>query len=218
MTAVTNELISKIANELNAEGIRPTLAAIRKRLGKGSFTTISEGLNIWKQGEQQRQTIIEDVLPAEVIEQMSAFGSRLWATAIEKANKRLANEREELRKASVSVLQQIEEAKELNAILNHELDERDKKIEALESKLHESHKKWEDLRQKLEQARQEHDNFRKKIGEETNRFSQKLIKAESERDEAFKAAKNLREELAKTQGKLEQIQEHNKNLLEKLSR
>ena len=43
--AVTREQIFAVADELDAAGQKPTLAAVRKALGGGSFTTISEAMN-----------------------------------------------------------------------------------------------------------------------------------------------------------------------------
>ena len=46
--ALTVAQIHQAADELDAEGIRPTLAAVRKRVGSGSFTTISEAMTSWR--------------------------------------------------------------------------------------------------------------------------------------------------------------------------
>ncbi|EBG1931025.1 KfrA, partial [Salmonella enterica] len=40
--AITEEQIMRAADELDQEGQNPTLARVRKKLGGGSFTTISE--------------------------------------------------------------------------------------------------------------------------------------------------------------------------------
>ncbi|EAN5736141.1 hypothetical protein EJD04_25860 [Salmonella enterica] len=46
--AITTEQIMKAADELNQEGQNPTLARVRKKLGGGSFTTISEVMIEWR--------------------------------------------------------------------------------------------------------------------------------------------------------------------------
>ena len=46
--ALTVAQIHQAADEIDAEGQRPTLAAVRKRLGSGSFTTISEAMASWR--------------------------------------------------------------------------------------------------------------------------------------------------------------------------
>jgi hypothetical protein len=46
--AIDKQQIFKAANELDLTGHSPTLAAVRKVLGGGSFTTISEAMNEWR--------------------------------------------------------------------------------------------------------------------------------------------------------------------------
>ncbi|EBH0783176.1 hypothetical protein FJ875_23625 [Salmonella enterica] len=46
--AITTEQIMKAADELDREGQNPTLARVRKKLGGGSFTTISEVMIEWR--------------------------------------------------------------------------------------------------------------------------------------------------------------------------
>ena len=42
--AITTQQIHAIADQLHEQGIKPTLAEVRKALGGGSFTTISEAM------------------------------------------------------------------------------------------------------------------------------------------------------------------------------
>lgn len=44
-------LVSRAAKAMVAEGIRPTVAGIRERIGKGSNTTILKALKDWESGE-----------------------------------------------------------------------------------------------------------------------------------------------------------------------
>ena len=46
--AITKEQIFAVADDLDAAGQNPTLASVRKQLGGGSFTTISEAMNEWR--------------------------------------------------------------------------------------------------------------------------------------------------------------------------
>lgn len=92
---ITREQIHTIANTLNAQGMRPTLAAVRRMLGAGSFTTISEALNEWKMAQsadagKQGQESIPDLL----MERLHTFGSALWLDAMGLATNRFALDRE----------------------------------------------------------------------------------------------------------------------------
>ncbi|MBA2655440.1 MAG: DNA-binding protein [Tatlockia sp.] len=216
---ITNEQIIKAADELDAQGIRPTLAALRKRIGSGSFTTISEGLNLWKQAHQkQPQLSAQDLLPTEITEHLTFLGHKLWASAMEKANNRLLSERELFIKNQNELNQQIDEAKELNVQINQELEEKDKALEALKLEIEQNQNILMETRSQLEQTKQAHEGYKRKIADETHRNGQKLLNAKKEHDEAIKEAKELSQQLAKIQGKLEQVQEHNKALLQTLGR
>ena len=92
--AITREQIYTVADTLNSQGMRPTLAAVRRMLGAGSFTTISEALNEWKitqsagTGKQAQETI-----PEHLMERLHTFGSALWLEAMSLAANRLALDR-----------------------------------------------------------------------------------------------------------------------------
>lgn len=91
---LTVEQIHAAADGLDAEGIRPTLAAVRRRLGSGSFTTISEAMTSWRSAKVV--TAVVEPLPGEVDQRVTAMGQELWALAMAAAGARLAGEREEL--------------------------------------------------------------------------------------------------------------------------
>ena len=46
--AITREQIWAAADEIDAAGQNPTLAAVRKAVGGGSFTTIQDAMTEWK--------------------------------------------------------------------------------------------------------------------------------------------------------------------------
>ena len=56
--AISKDQIFAAADELDAAGQSPTRAAVRKALGGGSFTTISEGMTDWKARKAAKETQI----------------------------------------------------------------------------------------------------------------------------------------------------------------
>lgn len=59
---ITPDQVHAIADEIRAEGGKPTLRAVRERLGTGSMGTVSKHLQQWKAG-QERHTATELALP-----------------------------------------------------------------------------------------------------------------------------------------------------------
>ena len=123
--AITLQDIHAVADTIAAEGGKPTLAIVRKALGGGSFTTISEGMQAWKV-KHQAQTIVtplREAAPAAVSERLSAFGGEIWAIALELSNARLQSEREALEQVRQELAQTQQETIDLADQLNEELEQ-----------------------------------------------------------------------------------------------
>ncbi len=121
--AITKEQIHSAADELDAAGKSPTLAEVRKLVGGGSFTTISEAMTEWKARRSAQPSVIRDPAPPAVVEKLTEFGAEVWAAAMELANTRLATEREALDGARGEMEAARAEAAELADQLTAELDE-----------------------------------------------------------------------------------------------
>ena len=94
--AITHEQIIETATALLARGESPTLAAVRRELGGGSFTTISDALKTWRT-ETAAQTQTETVqVPPKVQEALSQAGVLIWTEATRQHAAQLAAEREVL--------------------------------------------------------------------------------------------------------------------------
>lgn len=52
---LTTDKIHETADMLSEQSIKPTLAEVRKALGGGSFTTISEAMKSWRQEQKKRK-------------------------------------------------------------------------------------------------------------------------------------------------------------------
>lgn len=111
--AITKDQIFAVADELDAVGQNPTLAAVRKALGGGSFTTISEAMTEWKARKAAKDQPLREPAPPALAEKLGTFGAELWAIALELANGRLASERDALEKARTQLEAEKAEAVEL---------------------------------------------------------------------------------------------------------
>ncbi|EAM8210919.1 hypothetical protein FHE25_20165 [Salmonella enterica] len=96
--AITTEQIMKAANELDQEGQNPTLARVRKKLGGGSFTTISEVMIEWR-AQKTRSAPTHEPAPQAVTDRLAAFGDDIWTLALEIADAGFTSEREALEKS-----------------------------------------------------------------------------------------------------------------------
>ena len=149
--AVTKEQIFAAADALAAEGLRPTLVAVRQRVG-GSYSTISPALNEWKARQAAKDLPMREAAPQAVTEKLSELGAEVWAIALDLANGRLAAEREALETARAELEAARQEAAELADQLTAELDEAKARITAMEAAEAAAKGEIEALREKLAAA------------------------------------------------------------------
>lgn len=83
--ALTRDDIWAVADRLDAEGKAPTLAAVRKALGSGSFTTISEAMREWRQRRKEKTDKAQEAgpVPPDLDEAVHRFAQEVWAKATE---------------------------------------------------------------------------------------------------------------------------------------
>jgi hypothetical protein len=111
--AITPEKIFAVADELDAAGFSPTLAAVRKALGGGSFTTISEGMTAWKARKAARAQPTMAPAPPAIAQRLADLGAEVWAAALSLADARLASDRDALQTERSQIEAERAEAAEL---------------------------------------------------------------------------------------------------------
>ena len=117
----SQEAIWAAADALVKAGERPTLAAVRKAVGGGSFTTISEAMAEWR-GRQAIAEPVREPAPVAVSQQAAVLAAELWAQALAIAQERLQADREALEATRVDMARERAEAVELADGLAAELD------------------------------------------------------------------------------------------------
>ncbi len=120
--AITTQDIHRAADEIAEAGGTPTLAAVRKALGGGSFTTISEAMQDWKSSRTAPAPIREPA-PESITARLGEIAGGIWATALEMANTRLQAEREALERVRQETEQARREAADLADQVSAELDQ-----------------------------------------------------------------------------------------------
>jgi len=109
--ALTIQQVHNTADQLQEQGIKPTLAEVRKALGGGSFTTISEAMKSWRQDNKEEQ-LRQVELPSGITERLQTLGADVWQTAVDIANDRLVKDREALESIKAKAQAETDEAQE----------------------------------------------------------------------------------------------------------
>lgn len=130
--AITKEQIIQTAEALLVEGVNPSMAAVRERLGGGSFATISPVLRDWKE-RHRSEAIAAQEAPAEAIAAGQRAALAIWREAMQQAAVRIED-------TERHAAEFIQEAK-------NERDEALNEVERLEQQL-------ESLRAQVETERQ----------------------------------------------------------------
>lgn len=203
--AISRDKIWAAANELDAGGHNPTLAAVRKLVGGGSFTTIQEAMVEWKAQRAAREAPLREPLPQAVADRLAELGADVWAVAVDQAHTRLTAERAALEAARTEMGAARQEAAELADQLATELEETKGRAAALESSERTARAEADGLRQRLAAAEARSAEIERQAGE----LHQDLEKARQSAAEA-------RERLAELGGKAEALEAQNVALLARL--
>ena len=156
--AISKDQIFKAADDIDAAGQNPTLAAVRKVLGGGSFTTISEAMNEWRASRNAQAAPIKEPAPAAVLEKFAVLGTDIWSVALDLANSRLNAEREALEASRIEFDMARLEAAELADQLTAELDQANESIALLEQSDSAGSQRELELGQKLAAANERASN------------------------------------------------------------
>lgn len=213
--AINIQQIHAIADQLQDQGVKPTLAEVRKALGGGSFTTISEAMKSWRQDNREEEQLRQVDLPSGINERLQALGADVWQTAINMANDRLVKEREALEAIKVKAQAETDEAQEAVKTLEGEQSD-------LLGQLDEVTATAESAATKLEKAEAERDTFKKTLDATQHQLELERIKADTAqtqlaevRSALDKASADLAANLSKVT-KLETIADSNKAEIERL--
>jgi DNA repair exonuclease SbcCD ATPase subunit len=132
--AISKEQVFKAADELQAAGQKPTLEAIRKKVG-GSYTTLAPLLREWKAAQAAADVPMSEPLPGSIAARLEDFGGEIWRVALELADSRLQGEREALEEARKQLEAERDEAVELADGLAAEVDALRAEVERLTAEL-----------------------------------------------------------------------------------
>jgi chromosome segregation ATPase len=121
MTSTTTRIF-EIADELDAAGHNPTLASVRKALGGGSYTTISQAMTEWRARKAAKETPVQEAVPQAITELLEQLGAEIWAQALQLCHARLSAEREALENDRQGIEAQRQEAADLADQLSSELE------------------------------------------------------------------------------------------------
>ncbi|CAZ15857.1 DNA-binding protein (plasmid) [Xanthomonas albilineans] len=193
--AITKEQIWTVADQLDSEGVKPTLNAVRKKLGGGSYTTIQDAMADWRKRKLEKAQPVVEPLPPEVAEALGVLAGEIWTVARTAAERGLASERERLVGEFTALQEQAREAIELADQLNEEAEQ-----------LRQAVAEGEVAKVERDQIAAEYQAFKTRTAQEIHRASEKAAAKDSEAIEARKSERNALNKAARLEGQVEALQ------------
>ena len=217
--AIHREQIFEIADALVAQGTNPTLAAVRKALGKGSFTTIQEVMVEWRAERATQHEPSREAPPRAVEERLQLLGGEIWAAALEMANARLAADREALEARRLEMEQRQAEAAEMADQMAEELET----LKDQAGKLEEESVAWKQEKISLESEvsrlsalLEKNKALHAAADERADDFRLKALSLDNMLEKERKESMDLREAMAGWRSRCNLLEEQNKILLGKV--
>jgi len=161
-----------------ATGKAPTLVAIRKALGGGSFSTISEGMKSWKSQAAAASAPLREAAPAAITDRVGELAADIWQVAIGIAGSRLASEHEALDVARQALERTQAEAVELADQLAAELDAMRGQMEEMEEQAAKSQAALVEAQKRVEEAQTRADSLARVLESEREMTREAWAKAE----------------------------------------
>ncbi|MBB1488754.1 DNA-binding protein [Oceanospirillum sediminis] len=215
-SGISYDEVKLAIDEMLAEGLNPTIAGLREKLGTGSFTTISEHLKRWR-GERQEKPVAATGTPAP--ETLSGMMQSLWQQAREEANKELEQYKEKIDQEVKSALEEKQKALESaletekkNSWLedkNTELQNRISESERLTGQLQEQNQA---LTEEVELAGKQLEAVKKTAKEQQDAHLEKESELQQALDEQKDAvaeiSKGFQQQLSEERKRSEQSEQH----------
>lgn len=134
MAKITRDDVWRVASEIDAGGDKPTVLEVRKRLGAGSYTTITAALREWVKPEADNVPEIEP-MPADVADRIEQFGAELYAIVARIAAEKFEAERQEYEQRIKVIQAERDEAVQLADVTDAALEQASGRIEELQRAL-----------------------------------------------------------------------------------
>lgn len=195
------------ADEMLANGIKPTMDGVRQKIG-GSYSTLSKIMAEWKRDKAQEK-VVHDAPPEAIVSLVGRMASELWAMANSEAQLALAALREtataesaELKTELSGIIRTADALQEKVVGLEGEIADLRSALSAASSALHESQAQLQIAQAQLTQKDVRLDEMKKDLSEA--------------RDSASK--NSLRDELESLRAQLQILSEQNIQLSETAQR
>jgi chromosome segregation ATPase len=181
---VNFDSVKQAALKLLSKGISPSTQKIRELLGTGSHTTIAEHLKIWRELHAAKKV---HHLPATIPEELIATFETLWQTAMEHAEKHLAdvkvaleNKEDKLSQEKMLTDKTIADLKTQLEELNQHIHDKTRENQALQTTLAVASERFQNQTAEIDTLKQQHELRLKHLQDEKYKVIDEVNKLQAE--------------------------------------
>lgn len=203
----TKELVFQAANELQLMGEKPSSLKVYKKIQCGSFTTIGNYLELWRD-EQEEPDKLDFELPDAVSQDSDLFIRKMWSVAKAQADEQIQIERDALSRREKELEEETSQAIDMANEVSERLETEQEKYNALIDQYNEKVKHFNELDKALSLLKQSLSHEQKKtetLERQLTESKEELTKQEEislQSDKQIHSLENqvnkLREQLAAT--------------------
>jgi len=145
------EAVCEALNALVAEGSDPSIVAVQRRIGGGSYSTVKKHLTAWAE-QRAKESISVPAIPAEVVAKTQEFGRAVWAIAAAGAQQEIQKVKESTQAEVVAVRNELTEATGVITRLEGIEAEQSAALDGYQAKLREAELKLVEAQTKAERV------------------------------------------------------------------
>ncbi|MDQ7015502.1 MAG: DNA-binding protein [Gammaproteobacteria bacterium] len=222
----TRTLVRQTADQLLAEGIKPTVANVRERTQRGSAGTINEALKSWWQelSEKIRQP------SSDIPEAIQIATQKIWQSATQLAKEQLEEFRQQAQQQIDHAIEKMQQAQtaqeqlqkdqqqllETNAALQQANQALQKQLESEESQHQLAMKNWAQSREKNTELQNSLQHAREESAEKQKELQQKHQKEIAQRETEQNALLEKNHQLILKSALLEEKKQQNQQKLDEM--
>lgn len=191
-TDLTQEKVSEIADGLNAKGIKPSPNNVRAELGAGSFSTIKQMLDVWKDKQKEDESIFVPETPDFAYNLVDKLHRELYLQnrrLLDNERQQLEVSRQEYEDEKLEMITEIDNLESSIVVLSSDLEKKTVELKQADDNLQGIQAKFDDLLNQLNAQKIE-------IATLTEREKQQVIQLK-EKDLTIKKAEKLEQSLSK---------------------
>lgn len=191
-TDLTQEKVSEIADGLNAKGIKPSPNNVRAELGAGSFSTIKQMLDVWKDKQKEDESIFVPETPDFAYNLVDKLHRELYLQnrrLLDNERQQLEVSRQEYEDEKLEMITEIDNLESSIVVLSSDLEKKTVELKQADDNLQGIQAKFDDLLNQLNAQKIE-------IATLTEREKQQAIQLK-EKDLTIKKAEKLEQSLSK---------------------